>query len=123
MTDNELIAEFMGVQVYQTNDEMRAVPLSDLKLWALPFQLQYDKKWNELMPVVEKIESLYDGTSIRIRIVGDRAVCYDTQNAQQANIYSGEGVGIISSARNMPSKIEAVYKAVVEFIKWHNQQK
>lgn len=103
MTDNELIAEFMGVQVYQTNEEMRAVPLSDLKLWVLPFQLQYDKKWDEIMPVVEKIESFGYAVDVYKN-------CCEISTEDMIR-WEGE------------DKHGACYKAVVEFIKWYNENR
>lgn len=57
-TENEIIAEFMGLQVYQSYSDMQAVPIGDLKEWALPEQLQYDKEWNWIMPAFQKFRML-----------------------------------------------------------------
>ena len=69
------------------------------------FELEFHSDWNWLMEVVEKIESL----GYRIEIV--KHIC---------RIYLSNKETIIIS-ENTP-KIEAVYNAVVEFIKWYNNQ-
>ena len=68
-------------------------------------QLKFHKDWNWLMEVVEKIESL----GYRIEIV--KHIC---------RIYLSNKETIIIS-ENTP-KIEAVYIACVEFIKWYNNK-
>jgi len=73
--------------------------------------------WSELMPVVEKIESiqykkyLYEIKGYTFIITG-----------RCARITDIEGEAIIKQ-QVCNSKIEAVYKAVVEFILYHNSQK
>ena len=69
------------------------------------FELEFHSDWNWLMEVVEKIESL----GYRIEIV--KHIC---------RIYLSNKETIIIS-ENTP-KIEAVYNACVEFIKWYNKQ-
>lgn len=64
--------------------------------------LQYQDDWNLLMEVVEKIESL--GIVVEIR----ENVCYI--ETSQGN-YTSE---------LEETKIQATYKAVVEFVKWYN---
>jgi hypothetical protein len=66
----------------------------------------YDRDWNWLMPVVEKIESLNFKTTITNHICRIERVIFDD----------------IVFSEDMP-KIQAVYNACVEFIKWYNQQK
>ena len=71
------------------------------------------------MPVVEKIESLYEDALI-VRIFDKRCtVELDTQEARGLDedfdvpeCYSGF----------MDSKIEAVYDTVIQFITWYNTQ-
>lgn len=70
--------------------------------------------WNSIMPVVEKIESLDDEKSVSINgtlclIKGDHTAV--------------GGWDLITASCDGPTKIQAVYKAVVEFIKWYNNQK
>ena len=56
------------------------------------------------MTVVEKIEEEYE-----IQIDGDVCTVYCSQNSIKEIIIVGD------------SKIDATYKAVVEFIKWYNE--
>jgi hypothetical protein len=64
-----------------------------------PIDLKYNSEWNWLMPVVEKIESLEFG----IEVVGNYCKVIG------ANIQCSQ-----------PTKLQATYKAVIEFIKWYN---
>ena len=117
-TDNELIAGFMGVQVYQTYAEMQAVPIDELTHWALPEQLEYDTKWDWLMPVVEKIAKLNYGVSITTwpkewdaPIVGVQVMIHD----------NGDDGPVIERHSEPEQMITSIYKVVVEFIKWYNE--
>lgn len=117
---NKLIAEFMdGYKRYYSDTlgmvwdhEYYTPPLAGGKC---DEDLKYHSSWDWLMPVVEKIESLkFD---VRINGVTDHAgglhqSCYieDWKSDDVAKYHSS-------------SKIESVYKAVVEFIKWHNKSK
>ena len=68
--------------------------------------LKYHSSWDWLMPVVEKIESLnYEFIIFRTTANINRG------ESQEFPYYQGE------------TKKEAAYKAVVEFIKWYNQNK
>ena len=72
-----------------------------------PFSLvEYDKDWNQLMPVVEKIEN---SKSIDIHIY--RKFCHIPQKFKQFITVLGK------------SKLDAPYEAVVKVIKWYNEQK
>ncbi len=67
-----------------------------------------NEDWSELMPVVERIEDLgyfveiNKWVAVYYEIHKDRRIIYLQQNG---------------------SKIQMVYKAVVEFIQWYNKQK
>ena len=98
-SDNELIAEFMG---------MAKIPINDKENQSYPL---YDVSWDWLMPVVEKIESLG----------------YETEIKYDQSIFVRIGAGGYENQTQFMSdgrtKIEATHKAVVEFIKWYaNQQ-
>lgn len=95
-TDNELIAEFMGVQVYQTYAEMQNVPLDELEQWSLPEQLNYHSNWSELMPVVENIFSMWE-----------------------SELPSEEYLKV--TMLPIYTDIQVVYRRVVDFIKWYNE--
>ena len=68
-------------------------------------------EWNDLMPVVEKIESL----GFKFTIHNDSALIERTHNRQ---FKQGQTISALEE-----SKIKATYKAVVEFIKWYTSQK
>lgn len=102
MKDNKLIAVFMGMKPLN-NDSSILVFSTDRGNDIVSIDnLQYQDDWNLLMEVVEKIESL--GIVVEIR----ENVCYI--ETSQGN-YTSE---------LEETKIQATYKAVVEFIKWYN---
>ena len=88
--DNAQIAEFM----FTGNIELY-VP-------------DYHVKWDWLMPVVERIEKM-GPTGYEVSII-DCECEIGTMGYQYTTVARGIGL----------SKIEAVYSAVISFIKWHN---
>lgn len=114
-TDNELIAEFMGLDVYKNYDEMKLVPLEQLKKYAYINELEYDTSWDRLMPVVDKIEQLGFNSDLKYtdwRPAHKQEWCLKFYGARDR--YSNP------FNFSTESKIDAVFKAVVDFIKWHN---
>ena len=101
---NKIIAEFMGYIKNTPSKDFFQHPTEKNRYDRIEF-LSYDSDWNWLMEVVEKIESL----GYRIEIV-----------KHIGRIYLSNKETIIIS-ENTP-KIEAVYIACVEFIKWYNNQ-
>lgn len=80
----------------------------------------FHNSWDWLMPVVEKIESL------NLEINGVLTSFDVTISYQYCQIIDEEGLGICginTHSKDNKSKIEAVYKAVIEFIKWYNENK
>lgn len=75
---------------------------------------QFDKDWNYLIPVVEKIEKVVPGTSIII----ENSICKITTNKQ---IYADKRYYLNTEVSE--TKIEAVYNAVIAFINWYNTNK
>ena len=67
--------------------------------------LKFHSDWNWLMEVVEKIESI-KGTQIFINGISCEIMFKGRENR-----------------KNINTKIEAVYNACLEFIKWYNEQK
>ena len=114
MKDNELnntlIAEFMGGKY----DKDTSFPIHPDDIW-LPFHgivrkkhLSYHTSWDWLMPVVEKIESISD----------TELTCMTAEIKEyQFQIY------LSNTCLRGTNKLELIYQAVVEFIKWYNQQK
>jgi hypothetical protein len=94
-TDNELIAEFMGSRV-KLWDGVPRIKTAKHGLQSVWSELQYDKSWDWLMPVVEKIDGIYD---------------YDR------SMYNR----VVELPVSTP--INEVYKAVVQFITWYNENK
>jgi hypothetical protein len=103
MTDNELIAEFMGQRVTPVGLRREVMQKS-----YYANELKYDTSWDWLMPVVEKIESL--GYTFEIK--SDQAALF-RDNVKYA--FAGGVIGI-------SGKLSAVHEMVVEFIKWYNTQ-
>lgn len=106
MTDNELIAEFMGLpltkKVVAFTGGMRTEPFQRWK---------YHESWDWLMPVLEKIQALgYDYT---VKGIGKE----DTIVTIYCDTYTSNRKKVSMVA------IEAYYQSVVEFIKWYNQKK
>ena len=116
MQKNKLIAEFMGFELNDT-DQYYVPNLGSFE----DFLLQFHNNWNWLMKVVEKIESL-----------GYFLMAYEFEDDEK-NEKSGEfwaqisdklliDINSLINLTGQPSKLVATYTAVVEFIKWYNQQ-
>lgn len=102
---NKLIAEFMGAKY---NSKLDLVNLgANHKLVGIN-ELQYHSSWDWIMPVVEKIHS---DTDFWVTIY------YRSCKVFPMNI----GVEMEILIEEKPT-IEAVWIAVVEFIKWHNNE-
>jgi hypothetical protein len=107
--NNKLIAEFLG----QNKMPYEFPQFGYIKTngdWNDTFfdnQLKFHKDWNWLMEVVEKIESLCNNRGFEI---SSRFVHIRVNN----NLTISSGV--------CSNRIEAVYNACVEFIKWYNTQ-
>lgn len=112
MTDNELIAEFMGLERSKANHDYFFIP--EYHAFVAPDNILYHQSWDWLMPVVEKIER--SGTLFHTRIM-----CYADENNYLCDIVDIEN-NEASCQLSQTSKIDAVYKAVVGFIKWYNAQ-
>ena len=104
MKDNKLIAEFMGVVFH--DDENQYYNADGLHIGNT---LQYHTSWDELMPVVEKIED--EGYSLE-------------RNKQEDGDWQcliTKGYDIVHQKFSDCSR-EATYEAVVEFIKEYNDE-
>jgi hypothetical protein len=102
-TDNELIAEFMGARW----DKDRGWRGSDGEIRQYlhnASSLFFHSDWNWLMPVVEKIAKI------------ENDVYCDSQDFKSMSASSKVTMLLISNPISM------VYKEVVDFIKWYNQQ-
>lgn len=135
MTENELIAKFMGIPTYNEvgkgylYNDPSVINQSDLK---------FDSSWDWLMTVVEKIESLGYTTSFKTRYVRINP----KEDASYYNYiswvsFNKDGWHIRTPAPRYDDKLdgwdlasgdlaitkkEAIYKAVVTFINWYNDE-
>ena len=96
---NKLIAEFMGIKKDRLGDFYH-VPFKRSFQSFLPAKMKYNSSWDWLMPVVDKIENDFNGF---VLIHNSKCV-----------INPGNLVNIGDS------KINAVWKAVTEFINLQN---
>ena len=107
-TNNKLIAEFLGYIDNGCSEEGFLIdPKTNYDVCI--DSLQFHTDWNWLIQVVEKIESL--GYSVNI----SSSMVYI--NGDNSRIVSPFNIGF------KITKIEAVYNACVEFIKWYNENK
>jgi hypothetical protein len=97
--NNKLIALFNG-DIKSINDKVSFNKNCSVN------ELKYDTDWNWLMVVVEKIESMNYYVDIMNKAV---------------SINNDEDMIVDLSGKDFSTKIEAVYTAVLEFIKWYNQ--
>ena len=122
--DNKLIAEFMwefdkilstgnihswsDAPFYYTTEDTREKVIKNISKYS-----KYNKDWNWLMQVVEKIESIEDGIyQVDILQEGCKIL-------KRCCLLIDKRVGKLESDT---TKIESVYLACVEFIKWYNEQ-
>ena len=121
--NNALIAEFLKARYFGATSEFDLYGVVDTiedgeneKHFYTPLQMKFHKDWNWLISVVEKIESLeFIDREGRFNI---SSVCFD-ENYTTFIIDGTKGIIQVEGE----TKIEAVYNAVVEFIKWYNQNK
>ena len=106
MKDNKLVGEFMGLHFHGANENSTIIDGCEMSLDGLV----YDTDWNWLMSVVDKIESM----GWRFLIVEDEVDIeshWDNPIDKSFGTYCESGI-----------KIKSTYRAVLEFIKWHNKQ-
>ena len=101
-TENNLIAEFIG---WTFEPESQTWFRADFNIHTpFGFEFAYHNDWASLMAVVEKIERLGHRVEIGICKCKIYSANYDGETTYRA------------------TKILSVYAAVVDFIKWHNEQ-
>ena len=105
-TNNKIIAEFMGATLTKDLQIMYPVYEGDSSYVK---DLKYHLDWNWLMEVVEKIESLLPDDSF---VTIEHKSCW-------IPIYDDEQPFGIECREE--TKIQAVYNACIEFIKWYNE--
>lgn len=98
---NKLIAEFMG---YVMHDHASYKTFEKDGRHIFDSVLQYDTKWDWMMPVVERIEKL--GRVNEVSIKGKWCFINCSGNDFRS--------------RGEISKIDAVWNTVIQFITWYN---
>lgn len=113
---NKIFADFMGAKY----DKDTSFPMHPNDLW-LPMHgicnftgtngkcLRYDSSWGWLMPVVEKILTLFGG-DMNMYTANNGCRIYS-----DSPLYKGELI-LLNTTR------ESTYQAVFQFIEWYNQQ-
>ena len=121
LNGNKLIAEFMG---WTTKSRYHHIKQRKVLEWIVPensnniyyefndgylecFEERFHESWDWLIPVVEKIEKEYE-----VSIIDNE--CEICTTGYKIKVL----VSVVSN-----SKIEAVYKAVIKFIEWYNENK
>ena len=115
--NNKIIAEFLSVKIHpcETIENFKFLPIEERGLYNGYFidELKYHEDWNWLMVVVEKIESIEYGIyQVDILQEGCKIL-------ERCRLLIDNRVGKLESDT---TKIESVYLACVEFIKWYNNQ-
>lgn len=123
MEDNRLIAKFMGGKYSME----LSFDIDHTEIW-LPFHgivrydtveigkgkiLEYHKSYSWLIPVVERIEDFRDeNNSARFNVIIEQCFVEIIENHTSETIVQ----------LDRDTKIETIYNAVVEFIKWYNHE-
>ena len=119
--NNKLIADFIGAsKTSNCKDNEMFIPSQTIcRIDTIELGkghiLKFHKSWDWLMPVVEKIESEFCSSNIHY---------YSAGMMKQAYVVEFLGYNIdYDNSQYDKSKIKAVYKAVIKFIKWYNENK
>jgi hypothetical protein len=109
---NKLIAEFMGFEfggVAFLTPHKKILANGDESSLYFPEDLKFHSSWDWLIPVVEKIEK-------------EGFIFYIKEN--ESSIENHWDNALIKSFGDYvaPTKIQACYMAVINFIKWYNGQ-
>lgn len=131
---NSLLAEFMGGVLHKDwtdgriytepcdtfEFEVHPTPTSS-RLWT-PSQLQYNDRWEWLMPVVERIESLYDEHHgyFGVHISSNSCSIQGTELWRAINDSNYGYVYMSDPNAVLNTKIESTWYNVVRFIQWYN---
>jgi hypothetical protein len=126
ITDNKLIAEFMGYK-QSTSKSIGANLVNNVYEWYLKDvgcyyingdyhredRLLFHLDWNWLMKVVDKIESFEDD---------NRCAKYNINTEQSFVEIIENNISMTITEADANTKIRAVYIAVINFIKYYNNE-
>lgn len=107
-TENALIAEFMPKSGAFYLDPTNGITLCETE------DLKYHTSWDWLMPVVEKINKLFDEAFPPGEEFVKRILAHEEP-------FEREYMDVVGLP--ISSTIDDVYQAVVTFIKWYNENK
>lgn len=113
-TDNELIAEFMGIRVRYQGPVLYHCDEDGMIDWvdgADTYSPHLD--WSDIMPVVVKISHLEYKLDSSLSFTDNERRKFELHDEQDN----------VTDIQIGHTDINHVYKAVVEFIKWYNSQK
>ena len=117
--NNKIIAEFMGFTFeknlgYYDNEMLLEQIVYEQQNGNCFNELLFDKSWDWLMSVIEKIRNNHFVTNVNYNTGGDFII---------EGLTSTEVLNIIINREDFKSDLEMCYFGVVEFIKWYNQNK
>jgi hypothetical protein len=132
---NGLITQFMGWELIQTKDELKAWVFRNKKtkqVVLLNDSDQYDKKffnkdsvlefhnsWDDLIPVLNKGYAILDEETIGISRMTN-TTGFNVLNSYLFTQYKGYNE---KRKKTEHYNLKRAWKSVVEFIEWYNQQK
>lgn len=108
---NKLIAEFMGVGWKYG------------KISKYEKLVKYRISWDWLMPVVEKIESIYNEHHGYFGVYISSNSCTIQGTKLHLSLKDSKYGGVYFNEMTLNSKLESTYSAVVKFIQWYNLNK
>ena|SRR6478736_6763007 len=111
ITNNTLIAEFLGWTVCDCGKGTKHYKYGEHNFEVIDvIKMKFHRSWDQLHPVIDKIESLMPEIKIPEHLDALKAGTHGSE----------EYIDVLSLP--LSSKIGDAYKAVVEFIKWYNAQ-
>lgn len=119
LENNKLVAEFMDCIIKKKNTDYIYKVFDDY--WTI-YGLKYHKSWKWLMPVVEKIELLYN-EGIDFNILSDGVIIYQLRDVDIGQLHNPvEIIRLTSAEISFDNKIQVVWLAIINFIKWYNEE-
>ena len=124
---NKLIADFMGLIPIDNQDELSWYYVEDEVYFNNDFRynnqieyttsdmLPYKESWDWLMPVVEKIQHLDNEFEVNVN--------FKIELTGAVELYINHKRVFGMTAFEVGTLIDAVYEAIIEFIKWYNKNK
>ena len=111
--DNQIIADFMCNQYTNFGGKTERYKWQLVKdgSWYEEKDLQYDKSYDWLMPVISKINKIYEDL-YKNAFVTKIPISYDIDTT------FGDVI-----CRHVTTDLNHLYERVVEFIKWYNKSK